>query len=358
MEFLLVNLNNRHMHIPKVSIIVPIYNVERYLDRCLNSLLNQTLHDIEIILVDDGSPDNCPNLCDEYAQKDSRIKTIHKKNGGLSDARNAGLNMAIGEYVAFVDSDDYTSIEAYETLYNKAIETDADIVYAGFKMQNSDGTDHKCFVLDQTWKNQEVILFLKSMIFDNKPDSDTIWMSVWNGIYKRTIIEQNEIRFLSERVYLSEDIIFHTMLIPLCEKIVCIPKTFYHYCYNGTSLTHSSFKLEKIDCNIRLFELLMKIAKDYNISEINENITLFFENYTRGIILRGIILSDLKLSEKYKYCNIVYNYSGWKGIFKILKGKKIPKKEKLGLYIIKNRAFLLNVIIFYIYYVWLGKSKY
>lgn len=174
----------------KVSIIIPIYNVEKYLDRCMQALINQTLQDIEIIMVDDGSPDNCPKLCDEYAQKDNRIKVIHKRNGGLSDARNAGLEIATGEYVAFIDSDDYTSIEAYETLYNKAKETNADIVYAGFTMHNSDGTENKCFVLNQTWEGKNIIPFLKSMIFDTKPDIDTIWMSVWNGIYKRNIIEK------------------------------------------------------------------------------------------------------------------------------------------------------------------------
>lgn len=92
---------------PKVSIIVPIYNVEKYLDRCMASLLNQTLEDIEIIMVDDGSPDRCPKMCDEYAKKDSRVKVVHKKNGGLGYARNSGLDVATGEYVAFVDSDDY-----------------------------------------------------------------------------------------------------------------------------------------------------------------------------------------------------------------------------------------------------------
>ena len=95
------------MERPKVSIIVPIYNVERFLDRCMDSLLNQTLKDIEIIMVDDGSPDNCPQMCDEYAKNDSRVKVIHKKNAGLGMARNSGLEIATGEYVAFVDSDDY-----------------------------------------------------------------------------------------------------------------------------------------------------------------------------------------------------------------------------------------------------------
>lgn len=124
---------------PKVSVIVPIYNVEKYLDRCMESLLNQTLKDIEIIMVDDGSPDNCPQMCDEYAKKDRRIKVVHKKNGGLSDARNAGLKVATGEYVAFVDSDDYQSLNTYEELYHQAESGDYDVVYGGAFWNKSNG---------------------------------------------------------------------------------------------------------------------------------------------------------------------------------------------------------------------------
>ena len=101
---------------PLISVIVPIYNVEKYLDRCVDSIINQTYKNLEIILVDDGSPDNCPQMCDDYAKKDSRIKVVHKENGGLSDARNVGMEVATGEYVSFIDSDDYISLDCYETV--------------------------------------------------------------------------------------------------------------------------------------------------------------------------------------------------------------------------------------------------
>ena len=117
------------MIIPKVSIIVPIYNVEKYLHQCVNSLLNQILKDIEIILVDDESPDNCPAMCDEYAKQDSRIKVIHKKNEGLGYARNSGLEIATGEYIAFVDSDDYVELDAYQKLYSIAVDKKTDVLY-------------------------------------------------------------------------------------------------------------------------------------------------------------------------------------------------------------------------------------
>ena len=122
-----------------ISIIVPIFNVEKYLDRCMDSLLNQTLKDIEIIMVDDGSPDNCPKMCEEYAKKDNRVKVVHKKNGGLGYARNSGLDVAMGEYVAFVDSDDYVDSSMYETLWNEACASSADAVFCGFKTEQRNG---------------------------------------------------------------------------------------------------------------------------------------------------------------------------------------------------------------------------
>ena len=343
---------------PKVSIIVPIYNVEKYLDRCMESLLNQTLKDIEIVMVDDGSPDNCPQMCDEYAKKDSRVKVVHKKNAGLGFARNSGLDIATGEYIAFVDSDDFTDFDAYRSLYETAQKRNADVVYAGFIMQHSDNNESECFVLDKEWNDKDIVSFLKSLIFDTLPDKETIWMSVWNAIYKREIIETNNIRFLSEREYLSEDVLFHTMLLPLCNKIVCIPKTFYHYCYNGTSLTHCNFKCEKITSNIKLYEKLTEVIHKYNLKELDESISLFFENYTRGMILKGIIFSNLSLLEKRKLCRQVYGYSGWEKVQSSLKGKTIPSEEKLGLFIIKHKAFLLNYLIYILYYKVLGKSKY
>ena len=121
---------------PKVSIIVPVYNVEKYLDRCMESLLNQTLKDIEIILVDDGSPDNCPQMCDDYAKKDSRVKVVHKANAGLGYARNSGLDVATGEYVAFVDSDDYVELDMYEQMYEASLNYQVQMVLCGFNRDN------------------------------------------------------------------------------------------------------------------------------------------------------------------------------------------------------------------------------
>ena len=116
---------------PKLSVIIPVYRVEKYLDACVRSVLNQAFHDIEIILVDDESPDTCPQICDKYASEYSNVKVIHKKNGGLGFARNSGLEVATGEYVAFLDSDDYVEHNAIEILLSEAIQCKTDVVIAG-----------------------------------------------------------------------------------------------------------------------------------------------------------------------------------------------------------------------------------
>ena len=125
---------------PKISVIVPVYNVENYIDRCINSIINQTFEDLEIILVDDKSPDGSPQKCDEWGKQDGRIKVIHKsRNEGLGFARNTGLEYAMGEYVTFVDSDDWIDLNMYSDLYSLCKQYNADIIYSGLKRINAKG---------------------------------------------------------------------------------------------------------------------------------------------------------------------------------------------------------------------------
>ena len=147
-----------------VSIIVPVYNVEKYLDRCIQSAVNQTYKYLEIILVDDGSKDNCPSMCDEWAAKDSRIKVIHKENGGLSSARNAGLNIFKGNFVTFLDSDDWLEPDAVEAMMLCALQNGADMVSCGFYFDDVQG--------NSDWENEEKLSFCggdiaKNLLLDN-----------------------------------------------------------------------------------------------------------------------------------------------------------------------------------------------
>lgn len=254
---------------PKVSIILPIYNVEKYLDRCMNSLLEQTLKEIEIIMVDDGSPDKCPALCDEYAKKDSRIKVVHKKNEGLGLARNSGLDVATGEYIAFLDSDDYVDINTYGKLYDTAIENGKpQAIFCGLNKVNDTGkvyAGHSDYdVFTPITGNESCKRVAAEMVARlDKVRKPKYFMSVWHAIYKRDFLEQNGIKFCSEREFMSEDIIFHINFFSYADNIVYIPDRLIYYCDNGASLSRS-FDRNRFGRYVGMYHKIQELMHHYN----------------------------------------------------------------------------------------------
>ena len=230
---------------PKVSIVVPVYNTEEFLNRCIESLLHQTLHDIEIILVDDESPDNCPIICDQYADKYPKIKVIHKKNGGLGMACNSGIGMASGEYIAFCDSDDYVDATMYETMYDAAKKLNADAVYTGIKTVDpidQDGLIHPMneYSSLQIIRGKNAIhSFVMDMIASEPSDpvERHIAMSAKIVLYRKALIDKYDLRFASERILITEDLIWNIDFLCHATCVVTLPETFYYYCRNATSLT-------------------------------------------------------------------------------------------------------------------------
>ena len=171
---------------PKISVIIPVYKVEQYLDECVESVVRQTYGDLEIILVDDGSPDGCPALCDRWAKKDSRIKVVHKKNGGLSSARNAGLAVARGEYIGFVDSDDYVDTGMYEDLMRVMLQDEKTMVVSSPIIRNTGGVFTPYKVGTYEYKDGDSMTFPEymQMFLGGKMDA-----TVWNKLYKREFIQ-------------------------------------------------------------------------------------------------------------------------------------------------------------------------
>lgn len=252
---------------PKVSIIVPIYNVEKYLDRCMDSLLNQTLKDIEIIMVDDGSPDNCPRMCDEYAKKDNRVKVVHKNNAGLGYARNSGLEVAIGKYVAFVDSDDFVEVNMYERLYDQAEKVQADTIFCGFFKYWTKNNIKEFRNVSRITKFEEKCLEALSLDFVGSPVGiKKDWkyeMSVWHGLYSNEVIKKHSLKFQSEREVLSEDIVFQLQYLRNSKKVVYVPECYYYYCFNnGGSLTHAHYDSSKYTRMQKLFHILCNLTRD------------------------------------------------------------------------------------------------
>lgn len=248
-----------------ISIIVPIYNVEKYIRRCLDSIVNQTYKNLEIILVDDESTDESGHICDEYLRKDKRIKVIHKKNGGLGFARNSGLDVANGKYVTFVDGDDYIGLTHVQTMLNLLKKSNADTCLAGYTKVYSDSEVKHVNVLSGEIINDNIMVeILPRMCGADTSGKDNIEMSVCMVLLSNEIIKSNHLRFVSEREYLSEDLVFDFEYYPL-SKCVCVSNNVdYYYCDNEGSLT-TKYRSDRFDKQIKLYEYISKKSKDLGI---------------------------------------------------------------------------------------------
>lgn len=338
------------MQSPKVSIIVPVYNVEKYLDRCMQSLLGQTLKEIEIILVDDGSPDRCSQMCDEYTRMDTRVKVIHKENAGLGYARNSGLNVAQGEYIAFVDSDDYVVLSMYDTLYKTAQRGNCDVVYCGFNKQLSNKkfkgiSECNAYTEYNTNEIQKLIPdFIASEPYcKNEYKHD---MSVWHSLYRNELIRKNNLRFVSERIYSSEDIPFQIDFLQSAKKVAFIPDRLYYYCYNGNSLT-KNVDFEKFDRIKNLYHLIVDKTKNYDLDGLR--VKKLFIGYVRAI-LRKIVSSQMNYKDKDSLISRILTDDVWKEIKSVYKLEYFPLKQRLmtsaiyseSLFWTKITAFLME----------------
>lgn len=208
-----------------ISVIVPIYNVEPYLERCIESIRNQTYNNLEIILVDDGSKDGCGIICDHYEKLDSRIKVIHKVNGGLSDARNAGIEIATGDYFAFIDSDDFIHHTMYEKLMGKMLETNADIAICNLKY-TYEGTESEIDVNESTQQSDTIVFdrMQAQLIYFDK-QYNVISTVAWNKLYKKSVFDQ--IRYPKGKIHEDEFTTFK--LLYHSQKIVYLTEQLYFY---------------------------------------------------------------------------------------------------------------------------------
>ncbi len=220
-----------------ISVIVPVYKVEKYLNRCVNSIINQIYKNLEIILIDDGSPDKCPYICDEWSKRDSRIKVLHKQNGGLSDARNAGLKIATGEFIGFVDSDDWIAPEMYERLLTAIIKDQSDIAECNVKMVWKNNLQSKMLLQQNNCvlKRDEAQLELLNESKLKQP--------VWNKLYKKDIIRG--IHF--EKGKYHEDVFWSFQAIGNARSVSIIDYIGYFYWQHGESIMGEKYSLKRLD---------------------------------------------------------------------------------------------------------------
>jgi len=285
---------------PKVSLIVPVYNVEDYLRKCVDSIIGQTLRDIEIILVDDGSTDNSGKICDEYAERDDRIRVIHKTNGGLSDARNAGIDVATSPFVMFIDSDDWVEPGYCELPYNEAIKNNADLVLFAYRIIREDGTaDNK-----ETGMHEGLLNKIEAYDFNVN-----FALAAWLGLYKKELFDN--IRFPVGKLFEEVDT---THKVIHCSNIICLINTpLYNYRVGRPgSITADPLSRKQRD----LKELMISKVRDliawgYEDYAVTIAITLLAEHGCRDKELLELVrfvrqtksfsLPDLNLRKKLMY---------------------------------------------------------
>jgi glycosyltransferase involved in cell wall biosynthesis len=301
----------------KISIIVPVFNLEHLLPKCIDSILDQSFKDFELILVNDGSTDKSDEICDQYANKDQRIKVIHKQNGGVSSARNAGLEAAKGKYIGFVDSDDYINKHMYEILYNKAIKYSSDIVICGYE-EVYEGQYHTTDKLESNNVNKHFnnVDALKQMYL-NKLLYIT-FVVPWNKLYKRSLFQ--DVKYKVRNIYDDETVI-HKVLYN-STKITYTDSRLYYYTQRDGSQMNSSFHIKRFDKVYALKDREVFFRKRYEFDlhqlALKHYMDMFFWYYYLAKTNLDNIDSELKALKRTFDLSLIH----------LLKHKKISWKQK------------------------------
>lgn len=321
---------------PLISFIVPVYNVEKYLKRCIYSLINQSNDNIEIILIDDGSTDSCGEICDIFARDDSRIVVIHQENRGLGNARNSGIKKAKGKYISFIDSDDSIKIDFTEITTKIIEENNADLIEFKFKEINENNKDKikklklKSGIYDKFDINSYL---LENYILDS---GERIGNSVCTHLYKRDIISKNNILFYSERDIYTEDYIFNLIYLKYTSKIVVIDDPLYNYNYNPQSLT-KSYRKNYLDMILKRDILVKNILS--NLYKRQDLVDFVDKKFLR--ISPSFIFNAMKLrgsEPKNEIINEITKIVNTPQLVKVLKNIKnnhLPPKKLIIYYLMK-----------------------
>lgn len=293
-----------------ISVIVPVYKVEPYLDRCVQSIVDQTYRNLEIILVDDGSPDNCPAMCDAWAEKDSRIKVIHKQNGGLSDARNAGMAAATGEYIGFVDSDDYLSYDMYQLLAERMRRDNSDIAACGVEMIFEDGAPSRML----TYSGESVLSAEEAML----AVVEETWLKqpVWYKLYKTAQVR--DIPFPVGKCH--EDVFWTYQAVGRAKRVSVMDAPCYHYRQRSGSIMGEGYSLKRLDSLEAKQQRLEYLKVHYPALENAARIDLLFScMYAMQMSLRHLLHQELAVAKSM----IVRTWNQSKG------NVKIPFKQRV-----------------------------
>lgn len=336
---------------PEISIIVPVYNVEKYLTRCVESLKNQTIQNLEIILIDDGSTDESGKICDELKKEDQRIKVMHKQNEGQGIARNFGIEIAEGEYVAFVDSDDYIEEETYQYMLNQMKACKADLACFGYTHDNSEGSSiYQSKIKDRVFLDDEVKKeFVLHFFGDNPVEDDMRGVSACMSVYSMELIKEHKIRFPSERKVLSEDTLFNLEFCRFAETVVSCSRIFYHYCLQQNSFSRGYSK-ERLGKTAEFMEILSGYSEKFGIQEQTRNrikmvLWISLLDAVKQEVSRTEITDYWKLRVTVReICTRDYVLE----LLKTFSVKGLGKKQQLFFTCMKHKQYFLLIILAYL----------
>ena len=315
--------------LPLISVIVPVYKVEKYLNQCIESVLAQTYQNLEIILVDDGSPDRSGEICEEYAKKDTRIRVLHKSNGGLSTARNTGLQIISGAYIAFLDSDDYLAPDMYETLYRELIENDADIAVCGFVKIFEDGHTE----IENAFEKKE--LFSGKELLDVFLVDDKIGSQSCNKLFNAKLF--SGVEYPEGRIY--EDLAIMHEVFHRANSVVCLAENKYYYRIHGDS---TSF-VQNARWAFGLYQAFadrVEYIKDLDISKDTFDICL---DKASRFAVSGIRRWKRNNEQEKSYINSARQFLK-KYKKQIFSNKKIRRKQKTKIFLILYLPWLFKVL--------------
>lgn len=310
------------MNNPLVSVVMPVYNVEKYLRKSIDSVLTQTYKHFELIIVNDGSPDESGTIADSYAKKDNRIKVIHKENGGLSDARNIGMENASGKYVYFIDSDDYIEEKLLETCVNLAEINDAEVVIFGFHVDLLDADEN---MVDTQIIKHHFSIYDKSELKNIELNQNILSMIcyAWNKLYNLEYLKRNNYRF-TKGLSLVEDIVFNSPVLSRVNRLVVCDLPLYHYISRQRETLvkkfyNNSYELHvmKMNSMLKLLNSWGKTKKDYGEIMSETHITGLRFCWSNMFYIKN----SLKFTEKYRYMKMTLNDDLTKSIIQTTSGK-------------------------------------
>lgn len=330
----------------KISIVVAAYNVEKYISRCLYSILNQSYKNVEVIIVNDCSTDKTKHICSEFGKNDERIRLINKDiNEGLSAARNTGIDAATGDYITFIDGDDFIELDTIEYCAEIINKRNPDEIVFGSCFDRKNGKSYKMEMIHSLnyYGKKDMECYFKEALgsLPNEINDRNIGITPWGRVYKKTIFDRHELKFISERIYIYEDLTFFLLSTPYINSVVIIDKQFYHYCENEGSLTQKT-DLSRYN-KVKTMYTYIKSNYQYEIFNDSETLLRF-----KRLMLSYIRLSVMQVGKCINNIYLIKQICNDKFTSEILKDypiKELPLKQRIFTLLLSHKH---SLILFYI----------